>query len=557
VNPDHPGVRERASMRWWMAAAALLAAIVAITAPRPVEAQNSGADSDCMDLPLGPVPGWDMVVMGDVVWNAAENQGRAAVGRDAKLTSFGVGTRLPTDRTRLDLAVGRDLQFVNSGLNNGRATYGRTLSGPQDTTYFAKAAPPFDFAALFDALNVRSSYWATEVPANGTVGNHQDGSPGIQLTGTDPVRNVFALTAAKLASANSVYIRVPVGSTTLINVTGAAYANTGMYEIRYWDAASGQFVQLNDPETRPGLERLRTGTLWNFSEAQTIALPPYMSWQGSILAPRAVMTISGGNVNGALAVAAISGNTGETHSHPPDVCLPDPTPCPPVPPDPTPTPTTTPTVAPPTPTPTATATPTVVPTVSPTPTRTPTPVPTPEPPGPTPQPIVSPTPTPDTHKPSEPLDPEETPGTIVVDPAQADVRVCKKVMTPKGRAVERVTKRAGETVRFRIRITNLGTDPARDVVVCDLLPKELTIVRSTVPIVYRRGRPCAVVPVFSGQRQGYVTMRIARTARGVITNVAAVTSRAGGTRHNAASIRVLRAWASGGVVWGLRCARAR
>ena len=111
-------------------------------------------------------------------------------------------------------------------------------------------------------------------------------------------------------------------------------------------------------------------------------------------------------------------------------------------------------------------------------------------------------------------------------------------MTPRGRAVERVTKHAGETVRFRIRVTNLGTESARNVVVCDVLPKQLTLVHANVPIVYRRGRPCAVIPVFSGQRQGFLTMRIARTAKGVVTNVAAVTSRASGTRHNSASIRV-------------------
>jgi len=146
------------------------------------------------------------------------------------------------------------------------------------------------------------------------------------------------------------------------------------------------------------------------------------------------------------------------------------------------------------------------------------------------------------------LDPEETPG--AVEGAQSDVRLCKKVMTPAGRAVERVTKRAGETVRFRFRVTNLGTGAARNVVVCDILPEDFTILRATFPIVYRKGRPCAVIPILSGQREGYVTVRIARTAKGVITNVAAVTSRDGGTRRNTASIRVLPAQATGGGVTG-------
>src|SRR3954453_18163638 len=116
-------------MRWWVMVAALLAAVVAFTAPRSVEAQDTAEASDCMDLPLGPVPEWDMVALGDVNWEggggggggaggalgavnwkAGENEGRAVVGRDATFESFGVGNRLPTDRTRLDLAVGRNLR---------------------------------------------------------------------------------------------------------------------------------------------------------------------------------------------------------------------------------------------------------------------------------------------------------------------------------------------------------------------------------------------------------------------------------------------------------------
>src|SRR4051812_44918265 len=106
-----------------------------------------------MEDPLGPVPEWDVVAMGDVNWRAAQTDGRMAVGRDAKLASFGVGSRLPLDRARIDLAVGRDLTAADGlGVNRGRATYGRSVSGVPDLTYFTKAAMPFDVAALFDAL---------------------------------------------------------------------------------------------------------------------------------------------------------------------------------------------------------------------------------------------------------------------------------------------------------------------------------------------------------------------------------------------------------------------
>ena len=70
-------------MRWWIIAAALLAAIVAFTAPRDVEAQDAGGESDCMVDPLGPVSEYDVVTLGDVNWTTGETEGRMVVGRDA------------------------------------------------------------------------------------------------------------------------------------------------------------------------------------------------------------------------------------------------------------------------------------------------------------------------------------------------------------------------------------------------------------------------------------------------------------------------------------------
>ena len=70
----------------------------------------------------------------------------------------------------------------------------------------------------------------------------------------------------------------------------------------------------------------------------------------------------------------------------------------------------------------------------------------------------------------------------MVKPGNAEVDICKKVMSPKGRALETLRVHAGDTVRFRIRVTNLGTDVASNVRVCDLLPRGLTLVRSTVKV---------------------------------------------------------------------------
>lgn len=528
-------------MRWWVIVAVGLAAAVVAWGPARVAAKT---ESDCMQDPLGP-PGWTIVTFGDLTLSNTDSEGRLAVGRDATLTSYGVASSLPTDPARVDLATGRDLTANNSGLNHGSATYVRTFSGnltaPNGT--ITRAAPPFDFDALFQGLAIRSSAWA-ELDADGTVGDRQDDGSRL-FSGTNAVRNVFRVSATTLADTGEIRIRVPFGSTTLINVTGTSYSALGTYAISYWNGSA--YVQLGSPESNPDLEALRRATLWNFPDAKDVTLGGSTAWQGAVLAPQAVVHLGYQQVNGEILAGALYGN-GALHIHPPSPCLPDPEPCPPNPPIPTPTPT--PTVSPtptPTPEPTVTPTPTPAPSPTPTPTATPTPRPTVTP-EPTVDPI-SPTPTPEpTTDPGQPLDPGEGSGAVLG--ANVDVKICKKVMTHDGRAVEHVTRRAGRLARFRVRVTNLGTDVARNVRVCDDLPAGMTIVKAPRQVVYRNGRPCVTLPQLVGQRQAFFTVRIARTARGHLINIAEVHSRDSGTRRNAAHVHVLPARAAGGGVTG-------
>ena len=149
--------------------------------------------------------------------------------------------------------------------------------------------------------------------------------------------------------------------------------------------------------------------------------------------------------------------------------------------------------------------------------------------------------------PSEPLDPDEDADEVVVAGGSAEVDVCKKVMTPKGRAVEdtprprrsdRQVPDPGHEPRHRRRPqrARLRHRPARD----------------DVPARHgkghhRNGSPCVTIPLLSGQREAFVWMRVNRTASGELTNVAAVTSRDGGTRRNPATVIVEPAQAAGGV----------
>ncbi len=432
------------------------------------------------------------------------------------------------------LAVGKDLTLGYNGVNTGSLTYGHSLSPagykpPNGTA--TQAALPFNVKALFDALAVRGGAW-NDLPAKVATLSGDT----LTLTGTDRVRNVFSISAATFAKTRLIHVNVPSGSTLLINLPDGAYVDSNIQDI------TGA-----TPEK----------TLWNFPTATSVQLHGTANWPGTIVVPFGAVDLGYKHIAGSIIANTITG-TGEIGMNPFNGCLPDPTPCPPIPTvtpipttSPSPTPTSTPTA---TPTSTPTATPTRTPT--PTPTRTPTPTPT-RTPAPTPLPTVSPGPPPIVVPTATPVpsDPGEAPpggdaGEVVIAGASSDVDICKKVMTPGGRALEEIHVRPGDTVRFRIRVTNLGTELAQNVVVCDLVPPGFTFVRATVKTHYRNGHPCATIPSLSGQREAFVWLRVTRDAHGKVTNVAQVTSHNGGTRRNPASVRVLPARAGGGGVTG-------
>src|SRR3954454_18980655 len=159
-------------MRWWVIGAAVLAAVVAfnVGVPRALVAQQ-GTKSDCMDNPLGVVPGYSIVTRGDADLMDTEADGRVVFGGNALLGPYGVASNLTKDPSRIDLATGGDLTVRNSlGVNNGRVTYGGTLTPPgyNFANGATRAAPPFDVPALFDGLLIRSVSW-NQLVQNGTV----------------------------------------------------------------------------------------------------------------------------------------------------------------------------------------------------------------------------------------------------------------------------------------------------------------------------------------------------------------------------------------------------
>ena len=106
----------------------LAALVVALTSGRATPQAVAQDDPDCIENPLGPVPGYSIVTLADVTMTNTESDGQLVAGGNVTLTSSGVATKLAVDRTRVDLAAGGDIVINNSGINNGSVTYGGTIS---------------------------------------------------------------------------------------------------------------------------------------------------------------------------------------------------------------------------------------------------------------------------------------------------------------------------------------------------------------------------------------------------------------------------------------------
>jgi choice-of-anchor A domain-containing protein len=250
------------------------------------------------------VPGqFDVFAAGAFTANSGGTtiQGRVAAGGNARVQGITLGTNPPLtpDTNRADLIVGGNLTVDGGGgsVPFGRVTYGGALT-PTGTLNalggLHQAQPPFTFADQATTLRERSAQWSG-LTANGTISGP---TYDTAFTGNDPVRNVFSLTASALEGIGQVTLHVPATSTVLINVAGSFTSHT------YTIALNGL-----PPEQ----------LLWNFSLAQSVKVN---SWQGTILAPDAAVSISNGTYNGSVAARDVSISSVAFNDHRFAGCLP-------------------------------------------------------------------------------------------------------------------------------------------------------------------------------------------------------------------------------------------
>jgi uncharacterized repeat protein (TIGR01451 family) len=135
----------------------------------------------------------------------------------------------------------------------------------------------------------------------------------------------------------------------------------------------------------------------------------------------------------------------------------------------------------------------------------------------------------------------------------ARVDACaKRVPLRLTKVADRHSLRAGSTVGYTIRVSNPTAGEARDVKVCDDLPKGLIYVSSKAKAKFSNGRYCWTIKTLGAHRsQSFrITVRALSSASGDRVNRATASAKGAKTQHAKDPVHVLAARASGGGVTG-------
>ena len=234
---------------------------------------------------LTSVTDYNAFVLGSYAAPYGDVEGRLAVGGSAQFTSFGVAqTNTPLGDT-YTLVVGGALSFNNGQIHQGSALVGGAVStsgfGIPHGSVVRQNPTGLDFAGEGARLTALASTLAGRT-ANGTSASAYGTTT---FSGLDAGLNVFTISAAALSNQN-VVVKGPVGSSALINVVGGdasfLYKGFSLVDI---DASN---------------------VLFNFADASVLTLNG-VGVHGSVLAPKARLDFTNGQINGLVVAGAING----------------------------------------------------------------------------------------------------------------------------------------------------------------------------------------------------------------------------------------------------------
>ncbi len=243
---------------------------------------------------LGIAQDYNVFVFGDMN-QSSDSEGRVAVGGNATFTNFGIADRLSNSNgTDTRLVVGGNLNYNGGQIFGGNAVVGGTVNTP---VYFncspncgVTSGNPIDFNAARQELNNLSNHLG-ELAAKATT-EYKWG--GIHLQGNNDALNVFTIDGSQFSNSSYLDLRgVGSDSTVLLNILGDS-VNIQNFGLNYFDGVKKENV------------------LFNFVDATELTTTSF-SFKGSVLATKANVSFSNGNVEGTMVASSLSGS-GEFHN---------------------------------------------------------------------------------------------------------------------------------------------------------------------------------------------------------------------------------------------------
>jgi len=225
---------------------------------------------------------YNVFIFRNISQPSSDTEGKMAVGGDAYLSEYSVGDKIVHGNEYEDvLIVDGDLEFV-TGRVFGNAVYGNSvIVNPLYIDGDIIKGNPIDFEAAEIHLKSVSAQLAA-LPADGSVSVFEG---QLNLTGDDPIINVFDVTETEFNTTHTKVISAPNGSVVIINIPGNNLVLTGGLSVI---GASRQQV------------------IYNFFEATEFEVFG-IAVEGSILAPKAHVKFHTGQQNGQMIAKSLEG----------------------------------------------------------------------------------------------------------------------------------------------------------------------------------------------------------------------------------------------------------
>ncbi|MCK4178025.1 choice-of-anchor A family protein [Aciditerrimonas ferrireducens] len=263
---------------------------------------------------LGIAGAFNLFAGGGFTAQSGDIVGTLAAGGNVTVSSFRVDSGNDPAVDGATLVAGGNLTFKRGSIaGNHVADY----RGTRDESGVAPgkfqkvgAGKPFSFSTALGHIDqVSSSLAALPQPSFDTVGSAPGGALALTEGPGGRSPNVFDLSASQLQDAAGVVITVTPGSTVVVNVSGSTVSFDHL-----------AYVSVNGSQAANAGETV----LWNFPDARSISYARGLNWLGSILAPKADLTLGSGEYHGNVIVggSAAYSQGSEVHDQLFDGCLP-------------------------------------------------------------------------------------------------------------------------------------------------------------------------------------------------------------------------------------------